>query len=128
MDLKEKTVASLKKYDSGDEFPRLPAALPQASVLIPLLLRDGQLRLLLSVRSIHLKQHAGEVCFPGGKAESGDRDQVHTALRETEEEIGLPPDRVQVICKLFPILKGSYDPAYRLVSRSEHSGQPRALF
>uniref|UniRef100_A0A673JFT6 Nudix (nucleoside diphosphate linked moiety X)-type motif 7 n=1 Tax=Sinocyclocheilus rhinocerous TaxID=307959 RepID=A0A673JFT6_9TELE len=86
MDLKEKTVAALKKHDSGEKFLRLPA-LPGASVLIPLLLRDGQLRLLLTVRAIHLKQHAGEVCFPGGKRESGDRDEVHTALREAEEEI-----------------------------------------
>lgn len=104
MDLKEKTVAALKKHDSGaEEFLRLPA-LPAASVLIPLLLRDGQLRLLLTVRAIHLKQHAGEVCFPGGKREPGDRDEVHTALREAEEEIGLHPDTVQVICKLFPVL------------------------
>ncbi|XP_059391790.1 peroxisomal coenzyme A diphosphatase NUDT7-like [Carassius carassius] len=103
MDLKEKTVAALKKHDSGEQSLRFPE-LPGASVLIPLLLRDGQLRLLLTVRAIHLKQHAGEVCFPGGKREPGDRDEVHTALREAEEEIGLPPDTVQVICTLFPVL------------------------
>ncbi|XP_043084705.1 peroxisomal coenzyme A diphosphatase NUDT7 [Puntigrus tetrazona] len=103
MDLKEKTVAALKKHGSGERFDGLPA-LPEASVLIPLLLRDGQLRLLLTVRSVHLKQHAGEVCFPGGKREAGDRDEVHTALREAEEEIGLHPDTVQVICRLFPVL------------------------
>lgn len=55
MDLKEKTVAALKKHDSGKEVLRLPAALPGASVLIPLLLRDGQLRLLLTVRAIHVR-------------------------------------------------------------------------
>ncbi|RXN03540.1 peroxisomal coenzyme A diphosphatase NUDT7 [Labeo rohita] len=105
MDLKEKTIASFKKYVSGDEFSQLKLpVIPKASVLIPLLVRDGQLRLLLTVRSIHLKQHAGEVCFPGGKSESGDRDEVHTALREAEEEIGLPPDKVEVICKLFPVI------------------------
>ncbi|ROJ64707.1 Peroxisomal coenzyme A diphosphatase NUDT7 [Anabarilius grahami] len=103
MDLKEKTIRSLKKYDSGDEFSHL-SALPKASVLIPLLLRDGQLHVLLTVRSINLKQHAGEVCFPGGKSESGDTDETHTALREAQEEIGLPSHTVEVICKLFPIL------------------------
>ncbi|KAL1247869.1 hypothetical protein QQF64_023245 [Cirrhinus molitorella] len=105
MDLKEKTIAALKKYDSGDELSQLTLpAIPKASVLIPLLVRDGQLRLLLTVRSIHLKQHAGEVCFPGGKSESGDRDEIHTALREAEEEIGLPPNKVEVICKFFPVI------------------------
>ncbi|XP_048015228.1 peroxisomal coenzyme A diphosphatase NUDT7 [Megalobrama amblycephala] len=103
MELKEKTIRSLKTYDSGDEFSHLPA-LPKASVLIPLLLRDGQLHMLLTVRSINLKQHAGEVCFPGGKSESGDTDETHTALREAQEEIGLPSHTVEVICKLFPIL------------------------
>ncbi|XP_056104294.1 peroxisomal coenzyme A diphosphatase NUDT7 [Rhinichthys klamathensis goyatoka] len=104
MDLKEKTIASLKKHASGDAFPPLPAALPKASVLIPLLLRHGELHALMTVRSVHLKQHAGEVCFPGGKCESGDTDETHTALREAQEEIGLPPHAVQVVCKLFPIL------------------------
>ncbi|XP_067292779.1 peroxisomal coenzyme A diphosphatase NUDT7 [Pseudorasbora parva] len=103
MDLKEKTIASLKKYDSGEACPRVPAV-PKASVLIPLLLRDGELRVLMTVRSVNLKHHAGEVCFPGGKSESGDTDETHTALREAEEEIGLPSHTVEVICKLFPIL------------------------
>ena len=44
------------------------------------------------------------MCFPGGKRDPSDRDDVETALREAEEEIGLPPDHVQVVCKLFPIM------------------------
>lgn len=44
------------------------------------------------------------MCFPGGKRDPSDRDDVHTALREAEEEIGLPPDEVQVVCSLFPVL------------------------
>ncbi|XP_051546360.1 peroxisomal coenzyme A diphosphatase NUDT7 isoform X2 [Myxocyprinus asiaticus] len=98
MDLKEQTIASLKKYETRDEFSYLPA-LPKASVLIPLLVKDGQLQVLLN-----LKVHAGEVCFPGGKSESSDRNEIDTALREAEEEIGLPPNRVEVVCKLFPVL------------------------
>ncbi|KAK7116973.1 hypothetical protein R3I94_022489 [Phoxinus phoxinus] len=104
MDLKEKTIASLRKHASGDAFPRLPAALPRASVLIPLLLRHGELHALMTVRSVHLTHHAGEVCFPGGKSEPGDADETHTALREAQEEIGLPPHTAQVVCKLFPVL------------------------
>lgn len=44
------------------------------------------------------------MCFPGGKRDPSDRNDVHTALREAEEEIGLPPDKVQVVCSLFPVL------------------------
>ncbi|KPP78133.1 Peroxisomal coenzyme A diphosphatase NUDT7-like, partial [Scleropages formosus] len=51
-----------------------------------------------------LRSGAGEVCFPGGKYDPQDRDEIATALREAEEEIGLPPDKVEVIGKLLPIL------------------------
>lgn len=44
------------------------------------------------------------MCFPGGKRDPSDRDDVDTALREAEEEIGLPADEVQVVCRLFPII------------------------
>ena len=60
---------------------------------------EGNLPLLLQLRS-----NAGEVCFPGGKRDPGDRDDVATALREAEEEIGLPPDQVEVVCSLFPVM------------------------
>lgn len=44
------------------------------------------------------------MCFPGGKRDPSDRDDVHTALREAEEEIGLPVGEVEVVCSLFPIM------------------------
>lgn len=44
------------------------------------------------------------MCFPGGKRDLNDRDDVDTALREAEEEIGLPPADVQVVCTLFPVI------------------------
>lgn len=53
---------------------------------------------------MQLRTSAGEVCFPGGKRDPTDRDDVDTALREAEEEIGLPPEEVQVVCRLFPII------------------------
>ncbi len=53
---------------------------------------EGEARVLLTVRVRHLAAHAGEVSFPGGSAEKGDRDPIDTALRESCEEVGLDPD------------------------------------
>jgi 8-oxo-dGTP pyrophosphatase MutT (NUDIX family) len=68
-----------------------------ASVLVPLVQRDQGLNVLLTRRSDHLHDHAGQVSFPGGRVDPGDADLVDTALRETEEEVGLPRNRVQVL-------------------------------
>uniref|UniRef100_A0A3Q3WHY2 Peroxisomal coenzyme A diphosphatase NUDT7 n=1 Tax=Mola mola TaxID=94237 RepID=A0A3Q3WHY2_MOLML len=103
---REATTAVLKQFDIGDKFSYLPS-LPKASVLIPLFVRSGRLYTLMTVRSTELRTGGGEVCFPGGKRDVSDRDDVHTALREAEEEIGLPPDDVQVVCSLFPIINKS---------------------
>lgn len=72
---------------------RLPAA---AAVLLPLVVRD-ELMLLLTLRSAHLSTHSGQIALPGGRTDDTDRDAVHTALREAQEEIGLPPDHVEVL-------------------------------
>jgi 8-oxo-dGTP pyrophosphatase MutT (NUDIX family) len=63
----------------------------------------GDPRLLLIERSSALRQHAGQLAFPGGKPEPGDRDLLDTALREAEEEVGLPRERVSVIGRLKPV-------------------------
>jgi 8-oxo-dGTP pyrophosphatase MutT (NUDIX family) len=68
-----------------------------ASVLVPLVLRDDGVYLLLTMRTAHLNDHAGQVAFPGGRAEPTDADAIDTALRETEEEIGLDRRYVDVI-------------------------------
>ena len=68
-----------------------------ASVLVGLVQRDEGLQVLLTQRTAHLRDHAGQISFPGGRAEDDDRDAVATALRETEEEIGLAHDRVEII-------------------------------
>ena len=68
-----------------------------AAVLIPLIAGDGVLQVLLTTRTEHLHDHAGQVSFPGGRVEPDDPDPVHTALRECEEEIGLDPASVEVI-------------------------------
>ncbi|MFO1219782.1 MAG: CoA pyrophosphatase [Burkholderiaceae bacterium] len=73
-----------------------------ASVLIPLVLRDAGPHVLLTRRTSHLRDHAGQISFPGGRAEEHDQSAVHTALRETEEEIGLDRRHVQVLGALEP--------------------------
>src|SRR5574343_772401 len=60
-----------------------------AAVLVPLVARPQGLHVLLTRRTDHLHDHAGQISFPGGRADDGDADEVDTALRETEEEIGL---------------------------------------
>jgi 8-oxo-dGTP pyrophosphatase MutT (NUDIX family) len=76
---------------------RLPV---HASVLVPLLERDGGVTVLLTRRADHLSDHPGQISFPGGRAEAGDLSPVETALREAEEEIGLAPRCVQVLGSL----------------------------
>ena len=79
-----------------------------ASVLVPIVLRDGGATMLLTQRTAHLNDHAGQVSFPGGSAESLDADAVATALRETEEEIGLAREHVEVVGRLpdYPTVTG----------------------
>ena len=68
-----------------------------AAVLIPLLLKNEGLSVLLTQRTNHLHDHAGQISFPGGRMDSQDPSPLHTALRESEEEIGLKPERVEII-------------------------------
>ncbi|MEY4523866.1 MAG: hypothetical protein RIR27_942 [Pseudomonadota bacterium] len=69
----------------------------RAAVLIPLLLKSDGLSVLLTQRTDHLHDHAGQISFPGGRMDPSDFDPNHTALRESEEEIGLNPQGVEVI-------------------------------
>ena len=77
-------------------------AYPRAAVLVPLQPHDGELHVLLTVRSKRLSTHPGEVSLPGGKAE-GDERPVDTALREAQEEIGLNATTDNVLALLAPI-------------------------
>ena len=69
----------------------------RAAVLIPLLLRSDGLSVLLTQRTDHLHDHAGQISFPGGRMDPGDSDPNDTALRESEEEIGLDRRGVEII-------------------------------
>ncbi len=72
-------------------------SLTPAAVLFPIVLRDGAKTVLLTQRTAHLKDHAGQISFPGGRVESSDVSPVHTALRETEEEIGLDRRHIDIL-------------------------------
>ena len=72
-------------------------ALTAAAVLFPIVLRDNGYTVLLTQRTAHLRDHAGQVSFPGGRVEPEDRSPAHTALREAQEEIGLSPAPVEII-------------------------------
>ena len=72
-----------------------------AAVLVPLVQRDS-LNLLLTQRPLHMKHHPGQISFPGGRVEASDADPIATALRETQEEIGLDARHIEVVGTLPP--------------------------
>jgi 8-oxo-dGTP pyrophosphatase MutT (NUDIX family) len=83
--------------DDGTE-GRAAASTP-AAVLIPVV-SHPEPTVLFTQRTTHLKSHAGQVSFPGGRVEPGDASAEFTALREAQEEIGLAPDRVEILARI----------------------------
>lgn len=71
-----------------------------AAVLVGLVVRDDGLRVLLTRRTEHLRDHAGQISFPGGRSEPEDANAEATALREAHEEVGLDPQRVELLGRL----------------------------
>lgn len=75
----------------------VPEAWKPASVLVPLVDRAPGITVLLTQRTADMPSHAGQVAFPGGRRQASDIDAAATALRETEEEVGIPARFVDVI-------------------------------
>jgi 8-oxo-dGTP pyrophosphatase MutT (NUDIX family) len=82
--------------------PGVPLGKPltPAAVLIAIVVRESGLTILLTQRTAHLRDHAGQVSFPGGRCEPEDTSPVATALREAQEEVGIDPAQVEVIGQL----------------------------
>jgi len=78
----------------------LPDKLTPAAVLIPLVARDDGVTMLLTQRTNHLAHHPGQVSFPGGHVDPGDGSPEETALRETEEEVGIDRRHIEIIGRL----------------------------
>ncbi len=84
-----------------------PAAARPAAVLVPVVERESSLSLLLTKRTDHLHHHPSEISFPGGRVEERDESPVGTALRETEEEIGLGRSHIELLGALPDYLTGT---------------------
>lgn len=79
-----------------------------AAVLVPLVQRPSGLHLILTQRASHLRHHPGQISFPGGKVEPSDLSLIHTAIRETNEEIGIQASQIKPLVKLntIPTISG----------------------
>jgi 8-oxo-dGTP pyrophosphatase MutT (NUDIX family) len=94
----------LRPFDSepSNDYGRpMPAKIKkQAAVLIPVIQRTSGLHILLTQRASHLRSHPGQVSFPGGKHDDEDDTLKDTAIRESEEEIGMDTTKIQPLCWL----------------------------
>ncbi|NBB08419.1 CoA pyrophosphatase [Pseudomonas sp. SLFW] len=94
----------LRRMSSHTPQPlEMDAGFSEAAVLMPIT-RSDEPELVLTLRASGLSTHGGEVAFPGGRRDPEDPDLVFTALREAEEEIGLPPGLVEVVGPLSPLI------------------------
>lgn len=97
----ERRAGESSDYDLNPDLKLPPGrVLRPAAVLVPVWLRAGGARVILTKRSSHLLHHPGQVAFPGGKVDESDRSAEAAALREAAEEIGLPAEIVTVLGRL----------------------------
>lgn len=107
-DIRARLIAAVEHDASSSDFDlnqeMRPAGLKTraAAVLVAIQQFDEEARVLLTKRASALRNHPGQIAFPGGKVEPGDVSAVDAALREAHEEIGLPRDIVEIICETRP--------------------------
>ncbi|MEO8134596.1 MAG: CoA pyrophosphatase [Betaproteobacteria bacterium] len=87
----------LPELNDGHRLPGREGKTRPAAVLVPIVNRPRGLTLLLTQRSANLPDHPGQISFPGGRQEAADLTPAHTALRESQEEIGLDESRVDIL-------------------------------
>ncbi|MCE7736751.1 MAG: CoA pyrophosphatase [Candidatus Heimdallarchaeota archaeon] len=87
-------IDQLSTWIEGND--RLVLGTPEAAVLVPIIEKDNIPHVILTKRSNNLRQHSGQIAFPGGKVDDEDENVFSTALRETEEEIGIPQDSISI--------------------------------
>ena len=93
------------RLDAREREPvEVPEGRRKAAVLVPLFVRDGALRVLLTRRTDTVEHHRGQISFPGGVEEPNDETAWETAVRETEEELGIAPGDVRLLGALTPLV------------------------
>ncbi|XP_013776472.1 nucleoside diphosphate-linked moiety X motif 8-like isoform X2 [Limulus polyphemus] len=80
-----------------------PSAFKNAAILVPLCTFNGIPSVLFTLRSPNIRRHRGQVSFPGGMTDKTDKDFIHTAIRETEEEIGITASKITVWGEMKPL-------------------------
>lgn len=117
-----KTKQSLKLNDIENIFRKRSSGIEdffnEFSVLLPLVEKEGKLYILYELRARHMEVQPGEICFPGGKREEGESPQ-ECALRETWEETGISPERVNVISQLDMMINYSNVAMYAFLGTVE---------
>lgn len=114
----QEMLASVPKSLKGEGVP--------SAVLVGATMREGRWHVLMTERSRHLANHAGQISFPGGKVEAGDASLVHTALRETHEEIAVSPEEVRVLGALDVVASPSGFVVLPIVGIVDAGARPEA--
>ena len=101
--------AEIEDLDDDQRNPFVSGDKPlrSAAVLVPLVNRQDEITVLMTKRSEHLSKHAGQISFPGGRVDDTDMGPTHTALRETEEEIGLAHHQIDIVGQLDDYIVGT---------------------